>query len=151
MTDSDRRTPRSLLSPVNRRRRRSPSEDDAEGEAADGDMTERLRRRTENCKRRRLLKVEQSSTLPPPIKYGHFGQVEPGRLKLEIISCDGGEHVDPRHPELYLGARNLLKHDKSVYCSERASSNIIFRHADDTPFCLEKLHIVGPEHGFTSP
>ena len=45
----------------------------------------------------------------------------------------------------------MLKHDKSVYCSDRPSSNVILRPLDDTPFCLEKLHVVGPEHGFTAP
>ena len=87
----------------------------------------------------------------PAIKYGYFGQVEPGRLQMELVSCDGGEHVDPRNPTQYLGPKNVLRHDKSVYCSERSSVNVILRHADDTPFCLEKLHIVGPEHGFTAP
>lgn len=70
---------------------------------------------------------------------------------MELISCDGGEHIDPRHPAQFLGAKNILRHDKSVYCSERPSSNIVLRHLDNTPFCLEKLHIVGPEHGFTAP
>lgn len=86
-----------------------------------------------------------------PIKYGHYGQVEPGKLRMEIISCDGGEHTDPRSPEVYLGAKNLLKADKSVYCSERTSAGVLLRHLDNTPFCLEKVHVVGPEHGFTAP
>lgn len=86
-----------------------------------------------------------------PIKYGYYGQVEPGRLVLDLISCDGGEHRDSRHPATSLGPDNMLRHDKSVYCSDRPYTNIVLRHADDTPFCLEKLHIVGPEHGFTAP
>ena len=100
-------------------------------------------------KRRRL---DDSSPFEPrkSIKYRYFGQVEPGRLKLELVSCDGGKHEDPRSPE-DLGPENILRHDKSVYCSERHSVNVILRHADDTPFCLEKLHVVGPEHGFTAP
>lgn len=72
-------------------------------------------------------------------------------MKLELVSCDGGEHIDPRHPAQFLGVKNVLRHDKSVYCSERPSTSIVLRHADDTPFCLEKLHVVGPEHGFTAP
>lgn len=70
---------------------------------------------------------------------------------MEIVSNDGGEHKDPRNPGISLGESNILKLDKSVYCSERASASILLRHADKTPFCLEKLHIVGPEHGFTAP
>ena len=101
-------------------------------------------------KRRRL---DSEPSLPPkqPIKYGYHGQVEPGKLQMEIISCDGGEHRDPRHPQTYLGSDNLLRHDKSVYCSDRPSSSIVLRHADDSPFCLEKLYVCGPEHGFTAP
>ena len=70
---------------------------------------------------------------------------------LDLISCDGGEHRDPRNPGTSLSAFNILRHDKSVYCSDRPYTNIVLRHTDDTPFCLEKLHIVGPEHGFTAP
>ena len=126
------------------RRRRSISSD---GEPESTPEVDGSRRRRH--KRRRL-----DNSPPPlprqPIKYGYYGQVEPGRLKMELVSCDGGEHKDPRSPE-DLGPENVLRHDKSVYCSERQCINIILRHADDTPFCLEKLHIVGPEHGFTAP
>lgn len=128
--------------PLQRRRQRSPG-----SEPRDTGSDDSLRRR---AKRRRL---DFEAPTPPrqPIKYGYYGQVEPGRLKLEIISCDGGEHRDPRSPTTYLGPQNLLRHDKSVYCSDRPSSGIVLRHGDDSPFCLEKLHIVGPEHGFTAP
>ncbi|KXS99309.1 hypothetical protein AC578_6736 [Pseudocercospora eumusae] len=128
--------------PLQRRRQRSPGL-----EARDTGSDDSIRRR---AKRRRL---DFDAPTPPrqPIKYGYYGQVEPGRLKLEIISCDGGEQRDPRSPTTYLGPQNLLRHDKSVYCSDRPSSSIVLRHGDDSPFCLEKLHIVGPEHGFTAP
>lgn len=126
-----------------RRRQRSPASDMNQTSLDDYGVRRRLKRR----------RLDSEPSLPPkqPIKYGHYGQVEPGRLSLEIISCDGGEHRDPRHPNTYLGSQNALRHDKSVYCSERPSSGMVLRHADDTPFCLEKLHIVGPEHGFTAP
>ncbi|KAI5364876.1 hypothetical protein Slin15195_G044140 [Septoria linicola] len=129
--------------PLQRRRQRSPGSD---GRAAWNEDSLGRRR-----PKRRKLDIEPS--LPPkqPIKYGRYGQVEPGKLKFEIISCDGGEHRDPRHPQTYLGSDNLLRHDKSVYCSDRPSSSIVLRHADDTPFCLEKLHVCGPESGFTAP
>lgn len=150
MVDTERRA-RPGLGPVTRRRQRSSTElselapEDTPPSASAGEDGRRRR------SKRRRVDFDTSPAQKPAIKYGHYGQVEPGRLKLELISCDGGEHVDPRHPEAYLGAKNLLRHDKSVYCSERPNSNIILRHADDTPFCLEKLHIVGPEHGFTAP
>ncbi|RMZ29452.1 hypothetical protein D0859_06469 [Hortaea werneckii] len=144
--ESERRARPSLLSPIGRRRRRSPSNNT--DELAGVSATEQSSRH--RPKRRRLAPTEPSEK-KQPIAYGRYGQVEPGRLRLELVSCDGGVHIDPRHPGQFLGARNILQHDKSVYCSERSSSNIILRHADDTPFCLEKLHIVGPEHGFTAP
>ncbi|KAK3117325.1 hypothetical protein LTR53_001442 [Teratosphaeriaceae sp. CCFEE 6253] len=152
MPDADTsRIPRStLLSPISRRRHRSPSSTAEERRGAPTAIDRVLQER--RVKRRRLdAEGEGLSSVVKPIKYGHLGQVEPGRLRLDIISCDGGEHVDPRHPGLYLGVKNILQHDKSVYCSSRQSTNVILRHADDTPFCLEKLHIVGPEHGFTAP
>lgn len=132
---------RSLLGALQRRRQRSPDTD-----SRDGSSDSRRRR-----PKRRKLDSDLNTPARRPIKYGHFGQVEPGKLRLEIISCDGGEQRDPRHPNTYLGSQNLLRHDKSVYCSESPSSSVVLRHADDTPFCLEKLHIVGPEHGFTAP
>jgi len=137
-------TPRPFIAPILRRRQRSPASDSRDT----ADSSEESRRR--RPKRRRLHR-DLSPPAKQPIKYGHFGQVEPGGLKLDIISCDGGEHRDPRHPATYLGPQNLLRHDKSVYCSERTSCGIVLRHADDTPFCLDTLHIVGPEHGFTAP
>ena len=112
-------------------------------------MEEGQRRRP---KRRR---VDTGAPLIAPtlngIRYGHCGQVEPGRLIFDLVSCDGGELVDPRNPEMSLGPDNLLRHDKSVYCSERPFCNIALRHTDGTPFCLEKLHIIGPEDGFLAP
>ena len=82
-------------------------------------------------------------------KYGHYGQVEPGRLKLDLYSCDGGV-LNERGP-IYYGEHNILKHDQSVYCSKTPKCNIILRHHDRTDFCLEKLYIVAPNSGFTAP
>jgi hypothetical protein len=128
---------RALIAPLlQRRRQRSPA-----AESQDEPADEEYRRRRQ---KRRKVEYEVSPTPPSPIKYGHYGQVEPGRLKLKIISCDGGEHRDPRHPSTYLGSLNLLRHDKSVYCSDRPTSGIVLRHADDTPFCLEKLQYIAP-------
>ncbi|KAK3113684.1 hypothetical protein LTR53_008773 [Teratosphaeriaceae sp. CCFEE 6253] len=108
MPDADTsRIPRStLLSPVSRRRHRSPSSTTEERREAPTAIDRVLQER--RVKRRRLdAEGEGLSSVVKPIKYGHFGQVEPGRLRLDIISCDGGEHVDPRHPGLYLGVKNL--------------------------------------------
>ncbi|KAK4548433.1 hypothetical protein LTR36_009343 [Oleoguttula mirabilis] len=148
IVDGARRTRTSLLSPVNRRRQRSPS--DTVDEVADTPGPSAGEEGGRRRSKRRKVDFDTPAQ-KPAIKYGYYGQVEPGRLKLELISCDGGEHMDPKHQETYLGPKNLLRHDKSVYCSKRPNSSIILKHMDDTPFCLEKLHIVGPEHGFTAP
>ncbi|KAK5167549.1 uncharacterized protein LTR77_007248 [Saxophila tyrrhenica] len=134
-----------IIGPTSRRRRRSESTHDEQPRLSSPGNSEDRRR-----KRRRFES-------PPPvpkrksIKYGYYGQVEPGRLKLELVSCDGGEHRDPRNTGISLGPENILRYDKSVYCSEQRSSTIVVRHADDTAFALEMLHIVAPEHGFTAP
>lgn len=84
--------------------------------------------------------------------YGHRGQVVTGPLKMEIVSCDGGhypghaaQHVRHYWPE------NVLRNDKSVYCTEGNRCNIILRHQGDTTFCLKKLIIKAPERGFDAP
>ena len=83
--------------------------------------------------------------------YGYRGQVVPGPLKMEIESCDGGLHADAaRHGREY-GPDNVLRNDKSVYCTDRSSCNIVVRHQGMTAFCLTKLVIKAPERGFTAP
>lgn len=138
---------RAQLGPLQRRRQRSPIASSPLLEPRDLTSEDSRTRRP----KRRKLEAGSALAPKPPIKYGYYGQVEPGRLELDIISCDGGEHRDPKYPTTYLGPENMLRHDKSVYCSDRPSSSIVLRHSDDTPFCLEKLHIVGPENGFTAP
>ena len=169
--------PSSTTSPATtaRRRPRPPSEhpDEVDNDhgsstsstAAHVNGTTSRRRRTRRSsdergdrKRRKLAPI--TSSPPPgtphrpinPIKYGYHGQVVPGRLQLELISCDGGEHRDPLHPDTRLDVDNILRHDRSVYCSERPEANVVLRHRDrGTPFCLERLWVVGPEGGFTAP
>jgi hypothetical protein len=140
---------RALIASPHHRRQRSPTFNRQQWHA---EHIERRRQADEAAGRlrtkRRRLDHDLLPTSQPPIKYGHYGQVVPGRLKLNIISCDGGEHRDPRHPSTYLGPENLLRHDKSVYCSERPSSGILLRHADDSPFCLDKLQYIAPAFHF---
>ncbi|CAD0087066.1 unnamed protein product [Aureobasidium vineae] len=96
-----------------------------------------------NVKRRKL-------THESNYKYGRYGQVEPGRLRLELESCDGEVHNE-ECSGIDFGPENILKHDKSVYCSRASKCNIVLRHHDDSTFCLEKLYIIAPENGFTAP
>ncbi|KAK4999392.1 hypothetical protein LTR28_013379, partial [Elasticomyces elasticus] len=88
------------------------------------------------------------------VKYGHYGQVMPGRLRMDLVSCNGGIHDNSIHEEpgsVYRGPENILKHDKSVYCSKYPRCNLILRHLDEAPFSLEKLYIIAPEGGYTAP
>ena len=82
--------------------------------------------------------------------YGHFGQVVPGRLKMEIVSCDGGNHIEQSGGAKDYGAENVLRNDQSVYCTRSDKCNIILRHLGETAFCLTKVVIKAPESGFTA-
>jgi hypothetical protein len=83
-------------------------------------------------------------------KYGHKGQVVRGRLRMEIVSCDGGEHRRDSPPGLYR-VQNVLRNDKSVYCSESSQCNLLLKHIGEAPFALEKIVIRAPDRGFTAP
>ncbi|KAF2012771.1 hypothetical protein BU24DRAFT_319395, partial [Aaosphaeria arxii CBS 175.79] len=83
-------------------------------------------------------------------RYGYKGQVVAGRLKMEIVSCDGGEYGKANQSGLY-NIHNVLKNDKSVYCSERSRCNLLLKHIGDMPFTLEKVVIRAPDRGFTAP
>lgn len=97
-------------------------------------------------KRRRL-----DSRKPTPdfkaIRYGRYGQVEPGQLKMEIVSCDGGMYSN----ELSYAAENILKDDASVYCTQSPRCNIVLRHQGETVFNLTELVIKAPRNNYTSP
>jgi hypothetical protein len=98
-------------------------------------------------------KIEHESVLLQPydgFKYGHRGQVVPGRLKMEVMSCDGGEYNQSTAYGLY-PIQNVLKNDKSVYCSERSRCNLLLKHIAEMPFSLEKVVIRAPDRGFTAP
>ncbi|MCJ1476900.1 hypothetical protein MMC13_005569 [Lambiella insularis] len=101
------------------------------------------------AKRRRL----ESDNLAPAIKYGYRGQVVPGPLQMNILSCDGG-HISGLTAGKVIRNYywdNLLQNDRSVYCSETSQCNIIYRHSGETPFCLKKVVIKAPVAGFDSP
>lgn len=101
--------------------------------------------------KRRKLDGDPLSSSFKGFSYGYFGQVVPGKLKMEIFSCDGGLHTEAaRHGTEYC-SENVLRNDKSVYCTDSNNCNIIMCHQGKTPFCLDKLVIKAPERGFTSP
>lgn len=65
---------------------------------------------TRRVKRRRL-DSERHGTGFQGFRYGKYGQVEPGQLRLEIETCDGGVYGNEEEnpPE------SILKNDDSVY------------------------------------
>lgn len=98
-------------------------------------------------------KLHHDATTPPQhngFKYGYKGQVVSGRLKMEITSCDGGEYRKDNPSGLY-NVQNVLKNDKSVYCSESARCNLLLKHIGEAPFALDKVVIRAPDRGFTAP
>ncbi|PSN70947.1 hypothetical protein BS50DRAFT_608046 [Corynespora cassiicola Philippines] len=127
--------PFSLAPPVVRRSR-SPALD-----------LDSLRRQT---KRRKLDHDDARRSEHDGFKYGYKGQVVPGRLRMDIVSCDGGEYEKFNPAGLYK-VQNVLKNDKSVYCSESSRCNLLLRHIGETPFTLEKVVIRAPDRGFTAP
>ncbi|KAF2474113.1 uncharacterized protein BDR25DRAFT_255746 [Lindgomyces ingoldianus] len=98
-------------------------------------------------------KLDHDANSPPgydSFKYGHHGQVVPGRLKMEVVSCDGGEYKKSNSDGLYK-IQNVLKNDKSVYCSESSRCNLLLKHMGEMHFALEKVVIRTPDRGFTAP
>ena len=103
------------------------------------------------AKRRKLDPDHLSAGHLRGFSYGYRGQVLPGPLKMEIVSCDGGLHTEAaRHGREYL-PENVLHNDRSVYCTDSNKCNLILRHMGETTFCLKKLVIKAPARGFTAP
>lgn len=102
-------------------------------------------------RKRRKLDPDISTGHMNGFSYGYRGQVVPGPLKMELVSCDGGVHNEAaRHGKEYW-PDNVLRNDKSVYCTDDSKCNLILRHLGETLFCLKKLVIKAPERGFTAP
>lgn len=80
--------------------------------------------------------------------YGRYGQVEAGKLKMEIASCDGG--IFSEHGGNY-AAENVLKNDSTVYCTKNNRCNLVLRHQGGTAFSLKELIIKAPHSGYTAP
>lgn len=81
--------------------------------------------------------------------YGQYGQVVPGALQMEIVSCDGGTYAEPDGETSW--PENVLLNDSSVYCTKSDRCNLVLRHRGETPFCLRKIVIKAPKSGFDAP
>ncbi|KAL8813111.1 MAG: hypothetical protein Q9200_000527 [Gallowayella weberi] len=100
----------------------------------------------QRAKRRKLNDGVLAKGFGP--SYGHRGQVVPGRLRMEIVFCDGGLH---EFGEEKYCPDNVLRNDLSVYCTRSGKCDLVLRHQGGVPFCLQKLVIKAPENGFTAP
>jgi len=99
--------------------------------------------------KRRKLDTDRLDTGFSGFKYGKYGQVEPGKLKMEIVSCDGGIFDEP-HGGNY-AAENVLRNDATVYCTKSNRCNLVLRHQGATVFSLKELIIKAPHTGYTAP
>jgi len=90
--------------------------------------------------KRRKLDSGRAATKVTPFRYGKYGQVEAGQLRMEIVSCDGGMFSN----ESSYAAENILKNDASVYCTKGNRCNIVLRHEGATAFTIQELVIKGP-------
>lgn len=97
--------------------------------------------------KRRKLDSERTGSSFKGFRYGRFGQIEPGQLKMEIESCDGGMYADSNinPPE------SILKRDNTVYCTKRNRCNIVLKHQGATVFTLSELVIRAPSANYSSP
>jgi hypothetical protein len=97
--------------------------------------------------KRRKLDSTRTGSAFKALRYGKYGQLEPGPLAMEIVSCDGGLYSD----EHSYAPGNILKNDASVYCTKGNRCNIVLKHQDGTVFTLDELVIKAPGPKFSCP
>ncbi|TVY39095.1 hypothetical protein LOCC1_G005271 [Lachnellula occidentalis] len=100
--------------------------------------------------KRRKLDTDKLGDGFTGFKYGRYGQVEPGKLKMEIVSCDGGIFDEPSIRGDF-AAENVLRNDATVYCTKSNRCNLVLRHQGSTVFSLKELIIKAPHTGYTAP
>ncbi|CAG8981224.1 hypothetical protein HYALB_00003822 [Hymenoscyphus albidus] len=102
--------------------------------------------------KRRKLNTDKKDAGFQGFSYGRYGQVEPGKLKMEIVSCDGGIFEMHRgEPREEYEPENVLLDDTSVYCTKSNRCNLVLRHQGNTTFCLTELIIKAPHKDYTAP
>lgn len=98
--------------------------------------------------KRRKLDSDRLSTGFKGFSYGRYGQVEPGPLVMEMVSCDGGIYSNENKT---YAAENILRNDATVYCTKGPRCNIVLRHQGSTAFTLKELVIKAPRSNYTYP
>lgn len=101
--------------------------------------------------KRRKLDSNRSVSEFKGFRYGQYGQVEPGPLVMEIVSCDGGIFPSTSESGAHYAAENILKSDNSVYCTKGNRCNIILQHQGATIFTLSELVIKAPGRNYSAP
>lgn len=91
--------------------------------------------------KRRKLDVDDNRNTPCWLNYGHYGQVVPGALRMEMVACDGSASEPWSTTAQPL---NVLSSDPSIYSADGDRCNITLRHPGETPFCLRKITIKIP-------
>ena len=99
--------------------------------------------------KRRKLGADAVDTEHVGFRYGRYGQVEPGKLNMEIVSCDGGIYQEQKG--VNYAAENVLRNDDTVYCTKSNRCNLVLRHQGATAFSLKELIIKAPHSGYTAP
>ncbi|KAF1813496.1 hypothetical protein P152DRAFT_457860 [Eremomyces bilateralis CBS 781.70] len=81
-------------------------------------------------------------------RYGYHGQVVPGKLNMEVLSC-----TEDGNDDTYIMNRRaqFLKDDKSVCSIKSSSCDLLLRHEGEVPFTLQKVVIKAPERGYPFP
>ncbi|KAE8388345.1 hypothetical protein BDV23DRAFT_159169 [Aspergillus alliaceus] len=98
--------------------------------------------------KRRKLESDDNREGLQSFRYGQYGQVVSGVLKMELASCDGGTYEtdgESSWPE------NVLRDDSSVYCTKSERCNLILKHRGGTPFCLKRIVVKAPKSGYGAP
>jgi hypothetical protein len=89
--------------------------------------------------KRRKLDSDKAVPSHKSVRYGRYGQMEPGQLTMEVVSCDGAGYSSND----YL-IDNILKNDASLYSAKSYRCNIVLRHTGATTFSLKELTIKSP-------
>lgn len=81
--------------------------------------------------------------------YGYKGSVMEGPLRMEIVSCDGGEYSEPNGDSSL--PQHALRDDSTVYCTKSNRCNMLLKHIGGMPFSLTKVTIKAPDDGYDAP
>lgn len=95
----------------------------------------------EDSRRIKRRKLDSDKAVPShkSIRYGRYGQMEPGQLTMEVVSCDGAGYSSNDYM-----IENILKNDASLYSAKSYRCSIVLRHTGATTFSLKELTIKSP-------